>query len=224
VDFDWTSYHGVIFDLDGTLYMQRRLRQRMMLRLALELGPRPSRWREIKILRHFRTMREELADRDVKGIARLQYEETARALNLSPKAVEQVVAHWIHAAPLPYLRRRRAPGVKRFWDQLNAQGIKLAVCSDYPVDGKLQALGLTAPVTVCSEEPEVNVLKPNPSGLLLAARRMDLEPDACLVIGDRPERDGEAAKRAGMNFLLFAPQALNCRKCISSYVDIDISA
>jgi beta-phosphoglucomutase-like phosphatase (HAD superfamily) len=35
---------------------------------------------------------------------------------------------------------------------------------------------------------------------LLAAERLEVEPAACLVIGDRDDADGEAARAAGMAF------------------------
>jgi HAD superfamily hydrolase (TIGR01509 family) len=43
-------------------------------------------------------------------------------------------------------------------------------------------------------------LKPDPDGYLLAARRLGLSPSDCLVLGDRPDADGQAAHRAGMPF------------------------
>ena len=202
-----SGYQGVIFDLDGTLYLQKNLRRRMMARLAVELAPRPHRWSELKLLNKFRRMREELAQHEVSPISRLQYEFCAQALDVSPRRLQEVVDYWMHQAPLPYLRARRAPGIAGLWESLTKAGIKLAVCSDYPVDQKLAALGLSAEVTVWAGEPEVELLKPHPAGLLLAARRMGLEPQACLVIGDRPERDGEAARRANMDFLLYAPRS-----------------
>ena len=45
-------------------------------------------------------------------------------------------------------------------------------------------------------------LKPAPDGFLLAAERLGVEPRNCLVLGDRPDADGEAARRAGMDFEL----------------------
>ena len=41
-------------------------------------------------------------------------------------------------------------------------------------------------------------LKPHPEGYLSAAERLGVAPSACLVIGDRDDADGAAARAAGM--------------------------
>jgi HAD superfamily hydrolase (TIGR01549 family) len=43
-------------------------------------------------------------------------------------------------------------------------------------------------------------LKPDPEGFLMAAERLGTHQCECLVLGDRPDADGEAARRAGMTF------------------------
>ena len=43
-------------------------------------------------------------------------------------------------------------------------------------------------------------LKPDPDGYLSAAGRLGVAPERCLVLGDRADADGEAARRAGMTF------------------------
>jgi HAD superfamily hydrolase (TIGR01509 family) len=45
-------------------------------------------------------------------------------------------------------------------------------------------------------------LKPAPGGYLKAAHKLGVRPEACLVIGDRPDTDGVAAAAAGMRFRL----------------------
>jgi HAD superfamily hydrolase (TIGR01509 family) len=45
-------------------------------------------------------------------------------------------------------------------------------------------------------------LKPHPEGYLLAAQALSVDPSRCLVIGDRPDADGEAARAAQMAFRL----------------------
>jgi HAD superfamily hydrolase (TIGR01549 family) len=56
-------------------------------------------------------------------------------------------------------------------------------------------------VVIASGEPSGPPrLKPAPDGYLLAAERLGVVPAGCLVIGDRDDTDGEAARRAGMAF------------------------
>jgi HAD superfamily hydrolase (TIGR01509 family) len=77
--------------------------------------------------------------------------------------------------------------------------------SDYPARRKLGSLGVESlfDVVVASGEPEgPRWLKPHPAGYLLAARALGVEPPRCLVIGDRDDADGRAARSAGMAFRL----------------------
>ena len=86
---------------------------------------------------------------------------------------------------------------------LNARARATPVVSDYPARKKLSALGVTDlfDAIVASGEPGGPVaLKPDPRGYLLAAEQVGIPAAECLVIGDRDDADGEAARRAGMQF------------------------
>jgi len=86
-----------------------------------------------------------------------------------------------------------------------AQGGRTALVSDYPAERKLDALGCRELFDVIVANGEKNGpcrLKPDPEGYLLAARLLDVAPAACLVIGDRDDADGAAARAAGMSFRL----------------------
>jgi HAD superfamily hydrolase (TIGR01509 family) len=43
-------------------------------------------------------------------------------------------------------------------------------------------------------------MKPDPDGMLRAAALLRVPPERCLVIGDRDDADGGAARAAGMGF------------------------
>jgi HAD superfamily hydrolase (TIGR01509 family) len=77
--------------------------------------------------------------------------------------------------------------------------------SDYPALKKLHALGhanLFDTVVASGEAEGPRRLKPHPDGYLAAASRLGIEPEHCLVIGDRIDADGKAAEAAGMQFRL----------------------
>jgi len=84
-----------------------------------------------------------------------------------------------------------------------ATGGKTALVSDYPATSKLEALGareLFDVVVCCGEPGGPPRLKPDPAGMLLAASKLGVPPEQCLVLGDRQDADGLAAERAGMAF------------------------
>ncbi|MDR1496804.1 MAG: HAD family phosphatase [Puniceicoccales bacterium] len=88
-----------------------------------------------------------------------------------------------------------------------ANGVLLAVASGgyrWRVEHTLHTIGATAlfPVVVTSED--VARVKPAPDLFLLAARRLGVPPESCLVIEDSP-RGRDAAIAAGMECLLVEP-------------------
>ncbi len=201
---EWQRVRAVVFDVDGTLYDQRPMRLRMARELALRCLARPATLREARILKTFRSLREKLADEEATGIGRLQYDRTAKRLGLPVDRIEAVVEEWILRRPLRHAAACRRAGARRLFAKLRAGGRGIGVWSDYPAAGKLEAMGLTADAVVCATDSEVDRLKPRPEGLVRLLGLLGTEPAETLVIGDRDERDGEAARRAGCPYLLFA--------------------
>jgi HAD superfamily hydrolase (TIGR01549 family) len=133
----------------------------------------------------------------------VQIERTAKLIDKQPEVVEQIVDEWMQRRPGKWLylfRRRKLLAEIRAFRQ---QGGLAALVSDYPASVKLKALRadeLFDAVVANGEPGGPQYLKPSPEGYLLAARRLGVEPSECLVIGDRQDADGEAARRAGMGF------------------------
>ncbi|MFH1139008.1 MAG: HAD family hydrolase [Pseudomonadota bacterium] len=203
---DWPGTRAVIFDVDGTLYDQRRLRIKMALDLARSCLFRPSGWKELLVIRTFRRTRAGLAGGEVQNLAAAQYQACARKLGIAPRQVEHIIEKWMFRAPLRHLGACRRPGVRDFMLLLKARGIKTGVFSDYPAREKLEALDLHPDVVLAATDPEVDRLKPDPKGLILTARRLGIPARECLYIGDRDDLDGAAARSAGMGCLIFAPR------------------
>jgi len=214
-DRAWPPVAAWLVDLDGTLYRAAPVR----LCMALELLMTGRSW--IAAIRTFRQCHEMLrqahqgdshgcdgmespaehaADSDP---YRQQLAMTARRLGRDPEVLEAGLAEWMQQRPgkwLALFRRRRLLAQIAAFKQ---QGGRTALVSDYPARLKLAALGAAGlfDVVVASGEPGgPRRLKPDPHGYLLAAQRLGVPPAACLVIGDRDDADGEAARRAGMRF------------------------
>jgi len=193
---------GVILDLDGTLYDQKRLRLRMASELIRHYLFRPWLLKEVLILFHFRRHREMLAEAGASDVSRQQFVATAGRCSCSVEQVESVVQKWLFLRPLPYLASCRYPFVDILLSWLSNQQIMVAVLSDYPPEGKLKALRLGDVPCYSSTDSCIDRLKPDPAGLLHICQRWNLSPGQCLVIGDRDDRDGEAARRAGMHYII----------------------
>jgi HAD superfamily hydrolase (TIGR01549 family) len=196
---------AVIFDVDGTLYSQKKLRFFMVLEMCRALLGSPARAADLKIVWNFRKMREKNRCLAASGdLEEAQYLWGARAAGVPPLRVRQAVQEWIYHRPLPYLARCRYGGVRELFVLLRDKGVRLGIFSDYPAEAKLKALGLEAEVVVAATQADVGRLKPDPKGLRLAARQLSLPLARCLFIGDQDDTDGECARRAGMPGLILA--------------------
>ena len=215
---DWSQIRLAVFDVDGTLYDQRRLRLLMARDLLFHLL-NCGNTQFIRILRTYRRLREQLAEEETAGFEQVLFNKTARACGCSPTEVQQTVLTWMEQRPLPYLARCRFPGVDAVFAGLRYRGIAIGIYSDYPAQAKLDAMGLHADHLVCAPDEEVRVLKPHPRGLKVLLREAGMAPENAVLFGDRAERDGEAARRAGVLPLIRSSKVLAGWQTFAGYED-----
>lgn len=196
------EHEAWLVDLDGTLYKPKPVKLLMAAELVL-FG-----WGNIKLLRRFRheheALRQQLTE-PVDSPFALQVERTASGLGLRNEKVEGVVRDWMVERPGRWLRLFRRKKLLYEIEEFKAAGGHTALVSDYPAEVKLAALGareLFDVVVANGEEDGPSRLKPWPDGYQAAAERLGIAPDRCLVLGDREDADGAAAKFAGMGFRL----------------------
>lgn len=200
-----TRYAAWLVDLDGTLYRQAPVKFAMAVELMLFGG-----WGSIQTLRAFRHAHEALRQQPSSSALALspfhrQLERAAEQLGRPTSDVERIVREWMFERPLKWLTRTKRQALLDALRAYRTQGGKTALVSDYPASGKLRALGalqLFDLVVSSGEDGGPSQLKPDPEGYLKAASRLGIEPARCLVIGDRDDADGEAARAAGMGLCL----------------------
>jgi len=197
----WEDIRLVVFDVDGTLYDQRSLRVRMARDMVFGALARRS-FRFISVVAAYRRIRERLGEQEAGDFERALIAETASAAGCSTERVRAIVAEWIEARPLPYLARCRYPGLPSLFAGLRRRGKIIGIFSDYPAEAKLAALGLAADLVVSAPDPGIGYLKPHPRGLESLIAAAGVTPAQTLLIGDRHDRDGLAARRAGAKIIL----------------------
>jgi len=198
---DWNAIDLVVFDVDGTLYDQKRMRL-VMLRRLLAATLRERSLRTLGVLRTFRQVRESLGDEEAAGFMQLQYSRTAERHGCTAQEVEALTHEWMEQRPLDRIGGCRYPHLDTLFDALHAAGKRVAVLSDYPAVDKLRALGLQADPVVCATDAEIARLKPDPHGLQTVLRRTGVPAGRALMIGDRFDRDGAVARRCGVRALI----------------------
>jgi beta-phosphoglucomutase-like phosphatase (HAD superfamily) len=198
VGFKPEALRCIIFDVDGTLYRQPPVRRAMAFRLLSYAIANPlAGLKTAKFLRRYRRAQEQL--RGAGGGAG-QLETACRQTGVEPEWGAGCVREWIERRPLDLVAKAIYPGLASLLTRAAEREIKLAVVSDYPAQEKLRALGLDR-YFICvlsPADPRMGRLKPHPSGILAVLRELKIDSSAAVYIGDRPEVDAEAARRAGV--------------------------
>jgi len=207
-ELSWEKIKLVVFDVDGTLYGQRGLRLRM-LREMLLFAARNRTIEFIKILRLYRHVREELGELQLEDFELELIARTAKAVGCSEAQVRAIAEEWLEQRPLPHLIRYRYAGLPELFNSLRAQGKLIGVFSDYPAQQKLKAMELDADFVVCATDKDIGVLKPHPKGLQVLMQRAGVKPEETVLIGDRAERDGLAARAANTYALIRSSKPLD---------------
>lgn len=196
-DVDWGSIHFVIFDVDGTLYNQRRLRLRMAAELIADAVARAS-LTNLRVLRAYRALRETIGEEEIDDFQASLMARTVAKTGQPAERITAIVSEWIERRPLAYIASCRYDGLVELFAGLRRQNKAIGIYSDYPADEKLRRLRLSADYILAASDPGVGIQKPNPRGLQILMQRAGVGPAQSVLIGDRPERDGLAARRAGV--------------------------
>lgn len=189
-----------LLDLDGTLYHPLPLRVLMGLELlTMGFGALPT----IQMFRDQHERVRQLPSDDGLDPYERQLRVTAAELRLDRDQVAHVVGEWMQRRPGKWLKLFKRRSLLKRIAAHRAAGGRTAVVSDYPARQKLEAMNAAQlfEVVIASGEPGgPKRLKPDPEGYLLAAKALGVSAEQCLVIGDRDDADGAAAKVAGMAF------------------------
>lgn len=215
---DWDSVRLVAFDVDGTLYDQRAMRWRMLRELAGDVV-RTRSLTTLRTLRAYRHIREDIGDEEIEGFEDVLVARTAAANRVSQEAVRSIVAEWIESRPLAHIRACRYAYVAELFSALKLKGKTVGILSDYPALDKLRAMGLAADHVVAAGDTNVGILKPHPRGLEMLMKAAEASPNETVLVGDRIERDGAAARRAGVTALIRSDRPLDGWLHFSTYSD-----
>ncbi len=198
------KYKLVIFDMDGTMYYQPPLRCHMALSLMGHYWCHPGKWKEIVILKCYRQIRERFKTADKGNLEQEIIEKTAIETKSAPETVEQIIRKWIFEEPINKLSHCRDHQAAELMRRLKGMEVQTVIYSDYPVADKIKALNLTPDFYFSGSDEGINSLKPDPAGMNYIMKVLKVKPEEVLVIGDRQEKDGEAAGNAGVDCMILS--------------------
>lgn len=180
------EYRAIIVDLDGTLYEQRKLRIGMILKMLRSFW----KWKEFLVVYKYHCLYEQ------------GYNELQRRMHL-PIHAPDIIDEWMIKQSLPLISKYKDCHLIYLLEKVMRAGSRVIVYSDYPVNEKLSALSFRPSEAYSSDD--LHCMKPNPSGISRVLKQAGILPEACLVIGDRYEKDGMLADAMGADFLLLPP-------------------
>jgi FMN phosphatase YigB (HAD superfamily) len=219
--------NAVVFDIDGTLYRQDVLRRVMLIQLLRVHAINPARgWRTARVLQAYRRAQEHLRATAVsRDIAGAQIRLTCKNTGVDYDTVVECVTRWMEEEPLAFLPRCIQPGLLEFLQACKARGLRLGALSDYPAEAKLKALGVgdLFDVVLAAQDPDIDVFKPNPRGLLVAIDRLGAVASDSLYVGDRLDVDAPTAAAAGVRCAIVArhaPKGMSAAVCVASFAEL----
>jgi HAD superfamily hydrolase (TIGR01549 family) len=215
---NWEIIRLVVFDVDGTLYNQQAMRLRILRDLAgYSIA---SRSLETPTTLHlYRKLRETMGEHEVDAFDGELVARTAQEAGVEESKVQSIVREWIEQRPLAHIRACRYPNVVELFAALKRRNKIVGIFSDYPAAEKLRAMELSADIIVSAVDKNVGILKPHPRGLVVLMSAAGVGPEATILIGDRAERDGEAARRAGAASLIRSNRPIKGWSCFANYGD-----
>jgi HAD superfamily hydrolase (TIGR01509 family) len=185
------TLRAVCVDLDGTLYSIRR----MIWGHLWTLWPLRGFFRDLNRVRRELRREGRQADYRAEQARRLAQRLGVTAAEAERRIHEAIEQRWMGV----FATTRPRPGVGQALAELHAQGLALALLSDYPVGQKLRGLGLAAlPFAVALNAEETGALKPDRAPFEAVLSRLGLPPERVLHIGDLESTDVAGALAAGM--------------------------
>ncbi len=211
------DYKALIFDLDGTLYYQRRLRIKMAWMLLSYYLCHFWRIKELFIVKEFRKVREDwdsislgtdasaadsVTTSGAESLEDAQYSYVASRFNCPAGIVKDTIETWMYQKPLKAVYETRDEELLKMIEGYKEKGRKIFIFSDYPIEDKAKALKISVDGMYAATDPRLNELKPSPKGLKLIMEDHGYAPEDILMIGDRMSRDGQSAINAGCDYLI----------------------
>lgn len=187
-----------IFDVDGTLYSQRKMHFYMMLKIVKYYVFHIAKLKDIKIILTFRRLREcdEYRYSSIEEVEKI----VAEKLSTDFARVSETIDQWMFKAPLDVISKCKYDEVINLINELKKQGKMIHIYSDYPADKKLERLGIECENVFVPDGKQIAELKPSKNAMDYILSVIDRPLNKVMLIGDREDKDGASARIVGMSF------------------------
>ena len=203
------DYDIFIFDLDGTLYYQKPFRIKMLCTLIKYVFAHPMSIKDLFIIKEYREVREqwekygkEDSSAEKMSLDERQYAYVASQKGVTSERVKHAVELFMLEMPLRVLPPYRDEILGDLIQKLKDKKKTVVIYSDYPVEDKLKCLGIAADACYTSGDADIGCMKPDPKGIRVILNAFNCESNNALMIGDRYEKDGIAAEKNGVDYII----------------------
>lgn len=193
-----SKLRGIICDLDGTLYRQRPVRIRMLLKLLQYYTVHIWKWRELYGIYLFRKMREKEHFKELSFLQQLQ--QTGKKAHMETDKLRAAVQTWMFDVPLALIVHYQNEGLISYLKEQQEKGVQLIIYSDYPVEQKLECLNIQADDIFYPGMNGIDSMKPSKRAMDTILHTVGISPEKMIFIGDREDKDGKSAELVGMAF------------------------
>src|SRR5574344_2097996 len=181
---------AVAFDIDGTLYPDRRLYTRIAGYFLKHLFF----FLKYNKVRHALHQTAPLGD-----FFEYQARLLAKEMFITPERAKDEIESICYEGLKPYfVKVKPYPQVYETIYALKSAGMKIAILSDFPPEQKGRLWGVRSLCDVCLGSEEVGALKPSVYAFGTLAQKLGLKPEEILYVGNSIKYDIRGANNAGM--------------------------
>lgn len=189
---------AIIFDMDGTLYSQRKMRIYMMVKMLFYYGIHFWKIKEGVIVYQFRKLREVKEHR--KDTIEEIMELVAKKVGVESVVAQICICYWMFEVPLQVIEKCSYRHILTWIEELKHAGKKIYIYSDYPAEKKAEKLGIITERIFTSEYLEIGEQKPSRKAMDYILKEIHVPVEQILYVGDRYEKDGLSAAMAGIDY------------------------
>lgn len=182
---------GITFDFDATFYNYPKMVMKLIhrygihLKLISDLTKARAELRKEGFIKNFR-------ERQAEFLA----EKWGKPVDWTRKKIDRVVYDGWNSS---FDKIKPEKGTFETLDMVVANGIPIAVVSDYPPHDKMQKMGfMKYPWVLVLNCESIGLLKPHPKGYQMAMKAMGTVPKETLHVGDSLKYDIRGAKNLGL--------------------------
>ena len=194
---------ALCLDIDGTLYPKHMLTLRMVRSVfpSLMLGLRFNGVRqEYRLVQELESTEPENRDGLLDRQANLMLKRYGRPVTEenTERMRKRIDDQFYHAWKQSFLSIKAYAHMREALLLAKEEGVQIVVFSDFPVERKLETLGIADLVDVALSSEDSGYLKPSAKAFSYLLAHVEASPSEVLYVGDSYSKDCQGAKRSGM--------------------------